>query len=75
MPVISFYEWIIQFLNDNSEIGKAGKIIHDDPDFPKEISNYETFRKFVKEHYAHLDISLIRNLRSSYRVYERSIQA
>jgi uncharacterized protein YozE (UPF0346 family) len=75
MPVMSYYDWIIQFLNDNNDLAVTSKIIHDDPDFPKDISNYEKLRNYLKDNFDQNDTQLLIKIRASFRLYQRSIQA
>lgn len=49
--MISFYEWVIQFRNKKSNLKNAGKIVYDDPDFPRDVKTSDELLHYLDDNY------------------------
>ena len=49
--MISFYDWVIQFRNKKSKFKGAGKLIYDDPDFPKDVETSDVLLVYLDNNY------------------------
>ena len=73
--MMSYYDWIVQFREDKNNLGIIGKIVYEDQNFPKEISNYEKLRIYLKDNFDQNDTQLLIKICASFRLYQRNIQA
>lgn len=66
--MISFYDWVIQFRNKKSNLGRAGFIVYDDPEFPKDIKTFNELCNFLELNYyvGNSDLDIFRDIFNLY---------
>lgn len=71
--MISFYQWAINFREEEGNLGAVGFSIYDDPNFPKKTTSFETIKEYLVSSCEILPYT-IRYFEKAFEQYEKEIK-